>query len=182
MTVPSLDQQMRLLHEVYGRSGISPAQVSYVEAHGTGTPVGDPIRATALGRVLGRSGPRDEPLWIGSVKSISGIWNPRRASPDLPSLHWRSTTGRYRPACTFASPESEIAFEALQLAVPHPEYSNGARAPRTTCCCAGINSFGFGGTNAHAVLTSAPRSKRRHTASMIAPRICGPCLPGRRRR
>jgi acyl transferase domain-containing protein len=44
MTVPSLDQQMRLLHEIYGRSGISPAQVSYVEAHGTGTPVGDRSR------------------------------------------------------------------------------------------------------------------------------------------
>ena len=87
MTVPSLAQQMRLLHDVYGRAGISPAQVSYVEAHGTGTPVGDPIEATALGRVLGCGGPRDEPLWIGSVKSNLGHLEPASGVAGLAKVH-----------------------------------------------------------------------------------------------
>jgi acyl transferase domain-containing protein/NADPH:quinone reductase-like Zn-dependent oxidoreductase/acyl carrier protein len=168
MTVPSVDQQMRLLHEVYARSGISPAQVSYVEAHGTGTPVGDPIEATALGRVLGRSGSRDEPLWIGSVKSNLGHLEPASGVAGLAKLALALHHRAIPPSLHFRSPNPEIAFEALQLAVPTRVLEWGARTT-ADLLCAGINSFGFGGTNAHAVLTSAPRSKRGDTPSMIAP-------------
>jgi acyl transferase domain-containing protein len=168
MTVPSVDQQMRLLHEVYGRSGISPGQVSYVEAHGTGTPVGDPIEATALGRVLGRSGPRDEPLWIGSVKSNLGHLEPASGVAGLAKLALSIHHRTIPPSLHFRSPNPEIAFEALQLAVPTRVLEWRART-KDDLLCAGINSFGFGGTNAHAVLTSAPRSKRRDTVSVIAP-------------
>ncbi|TMG97908.1 MAG: hypothetical protein E6H69_12450 [Betaproteobacteria bacterium] len=56
----------------------------------------------------------------------------------------------------------------MQLAVPTRVLEWRAHTT-DDLLCAGINSFGFGGTNAHAVLTSAPRSKRRGMASTIAP-------------
>ncbi|TMG92386.1 MAG: acyltransferase domain-containing protein, partial [Betaproteobacteria bacterium] len=168
MTVPSLDQQMRLLHEVYGRSGISAAQVSYVEAHGTGTPVGDPIEATALGRVLGRSRSRDDPLWIGSVKSNLGHLEPASGVAGLAKLALALHHRAIPPSLHFRAPNPEIAFDALRLAVPTRVLEWRAHTT-DDLLCAGINSFGFGGTNAHAVLTSAPRSKRRGMASTIAP-------------
>ncbi len=71
MTVPSVLQQQRLLERAYRLARVRRGETSYVEAHGTGTPVGDPIEATALGTVLGRSRPRGEPLLdrIGEVES-----------------------------------------------------------------------------------------------------------------
>ena len=52
MTVPSQEAQEALLRQACRSAGVAPAQIQYVEAHGTGTPVGDPIEARALGRVL----------------------------------------------------------------------------------------------------------------------------------
>ena len=54
MTVPSQEAQEALLRQACRDAGVAPAAIQYVEAHGTGTPVGDPIEARALGRVLGR--------------------------------------------------------------------------------------------------------------------------------
>ena len=54
MTVPSQEAQEALIRQACRGAGVAPAQIHYVEAHGTGTPVGDPIEARALGRVLVR--------------------------------------------------------------------------------------------------------------------------------
>lgn len=153
MTVPSRDAQERLLRELYGHARIAADQVVYLEAHGTGTPVGDPIEAAAIGEAIGRRRKPDSYLTIGSVKSnighleaASGIAGMIKAAMVLkercipPSLH-------------FEQPNPRISFDDLRLRVPRaPENFNVNGLPAVV----GVNSFGFGGTNAHVVLQSAP--------------------------
>ena len=72
MTVPSQEAQEALLRQACRDAGVAPGAIQYVEAHGTGTPVGDPIEARALGRVLSDGRPGEQPCLIGSVKTNIG--------------------------------------------------------------------------------------------------------------
>ena len=62
--MPGQESQEELLREACRVAGVAPADIRYVEAHGTGTPVGDPIEARALGRVLGEGRPADRPCRV----------------------------------------------------------------------------------------------------------------------
>ena len=152
MTVPGIEGQSAMLEQAYRASGIDPARVAYVEAHGTGTPVGDPIEATALGRVIGRG--RARPCLIGSVKtnighleSGSGIAGLIKAALVLHHNTIPATLNHERP--NPAIPFDELGLQVATHTQPLP--SAGEQAP-----VVGVNSFGFGGTNAHAVLEAAP--------------------------
>ena len=154
MTVPGLEGQTAMLEEAYRRAGISPGRVAYMEAHGTGTPVGDPIEATALGRVLSHGRDAGTPCLIGSVKtnighleSASGAAGVIKAALVLSHRTIPATLNFDRPNPNI--PFAELRLEVASRAQPLPE--EGGRPP-----VAGVNSFGFGGTNAHVVLEAAP--------------------------
>src|SRR6185369_1668202 len=83
MTVPGVEGQSAMLRTAYSEAGIDPRRVVYMEAHGTGTPVGDPIEAAALGRVLGANRPADRPCLIGSVKTNIGHLEAGSGMPGL---------------------------------------------------------------------------------------------------
>lgn len=152
LTVPSGEAQMALMRGALAAAGVAPGQVSYAEAHGTGTPVGDPIEARAIGTVLreGRNGRPD--CLLGSIKTNIGHTEAAAGVAGLiktalvlhhrqvpPHLHLR----RVNPAI----PLSDLRLELPLVARALPEHS---------LLHACVNSFGFGGTNAHAVLDSAP--------------------------
>ncbi|HWG44788.1 MAG TPA: type I polyketide synthase [Gemmataceae bacterium] len=153
MTVPRQEAQEALLRQAYQQAGISPTQVQYIEAHGTGTLVGDPIEAQALGHVLAANRPADRPCVIGSVKTNIGHLEAGSGIAGLIkaalALHHRRIPGNLH----FDQPNPAIDFEQLRLRVPlrcepWPEHDGPATA--------GVNSFGYGGTNAHVVLQEAP--------------------------
>lgn len=153
MTVPGEQAQAAMLREAYARAGIDPAEIQYVEAHGTGTPVGDPIETRALGAVLSAGREADRPCILGSVKTNIGHLE---AAAGIAGLIKASLAIHHRhipPNLNFETPNPEIPFDDLRLAVadrlqPWPQDGRPARA--------GVNSFGFGGTNAHVVLEQAP--------------------------
>ncbi|TSD89685.1 SDR family NAD(P)-dependent oxidoreductase [Mycobacterium sp. KBS0706] len=161
LSLPSTDAQRRLLERLYGEAGIDPNDLAFVEAHGTGTRVGDPAEAEAIGRALGQK--RDAPLPVGSVKSNIGHLEPASGLAGMIKAVL-AIEHRVLPATLHLDTiNPDIPFEALNL-VP----ARGPVALPPGPLTAGVSSFGFGGTNAHAVLR-APRPDEMPEATSEAP-------------
>lgn len=172
ITVPSGDAQEALLRQVYRESGIDPAQVGYVEAHGTGTPVGDPIEANALGRVLGSGRPVDQPCYVGSVKTNIGHLEAAAGIAGLIKTALIVQHGSIPPNLNFETPNPAIDFDALRIRVPREL----TRWPEGKPVVAGVNSFGFGGTNAHVVVSRVQPGRAHEPEQNEAPALF--CLSG----
>jgi len=153
ITVPNGSSQEALMQQVYQRAGIHPADIHYVEAHGTGTPVGDPIEAHALGAVLSASRPPDRPCLIGSVKTNIGHLEAAAGVAGLIKVALCLKHRQIPPHLNLEQPSPAIPFEALCLRVPTTLESWPVA---TGIARAAVNSFGFGGTNAHVILEEAP--------------------------
>ena len=149
LSLPSAESQRRLLEQVYGDFGVDPADLSFVEAHGTGTRVGDPIEADALGKGLGQK--RTQPLPIGSVKSNVGHLEPVSGLAGLLKSVMALDRGLVPATLHQRAPNPDIPFDDLNLDV----IAQNRRLPdRRGPELVGVNSFGFGGTNAHVILRS----------------------------
>lgn len=160
LTVPSQTAQEELIRAACENAGVSPGDIQYVEAHGTGTKIGDPIEATAIGRVIGCNRPDGETCAIGSVKSNIGHLEPAAGIAGLIKVSLALRHGQLVPNLHFHEPNPKIPFEELKLAVQdklEPWPTKNGRA------LAGVNSFGFGGTNAHAVLQGIGASASAQT-------------------
>ena len=166
---PSADAQAALLQEVYRQARIIPAKVQYVEAHGTGTLAGDPIECEALGRVLGQQ--RAHPLQIGSVKTNIGHLH---AAAGIAGLIKTALSIQHRqlpPSLNFERPNPEIELDRLGLSV----HTSLTPWPGKGPALAGVNSFGFGGTNAHVVVgeyhavKSKPLAKKSSRPPFVLP-------------
>jgi acyl transferase domain-containing protein/aryl carrier-like protein len=155
MTVPRQAAQEALLRQACQRAGVQPRAIQYVEAHGTGTPVGDPIETRALGSVLSADRPADQPCVIGSVKTNIGHLEAGAGIASLIKVALSLYHGRIPRNLHFEQPNPDINFDELKLRVPlsceeWPQH-DGTRL-------AGINGFGYGGTNAHVIMQDAPRA------------------------
>lgn len=151
ITYPSGYMQQELLSEFYEDVGVDPNTLAYVEAHSTGTVVGDPEECKALDNVFCQN--RSDALLVGSVKSNIG--------------HTESCSGACSIAKVILAFENELIppnlnFEAIKADIP-------ALAERRMIVCddptpfqgdkIAINSFGFGGANAHALLSRNEKRK-----------------------
>ena len=155
MTVPGEDSQAEMLRMAYKQAGFSPSRVCYMEAHGTGTPVGDPIETRALGKVLCEGRPDGEKCVIGSVKSNIGHLESGSGVAGLIKAAMVLHKSQVPKNLNYENPNPNIPFEDLKLRVPtelEPLPRQGDLPPVTA-----VNSFGFGGTNAHIVLEEAPK-------------------------
>ncbi|MFE6864097.1 SDR family NAD(P)-dependent oxidoreductase [Nocardia sp. NPDC057668] len=149
LVTPSLDGQRDLLRRAYLRTAVDVGRLAYVEAHGTGTRRGDPIEARALGEILGSARePADGPLLIGSVKSNIGHLEAAAGIAGLVKAVLCLEHGTVPPSLHSEVPNPDIAFDALNVRIVH-EHS---ALPVDGTALIGVNSFGWGGTNAHVVL------------------------------
>ncbi len=154
---PNPAAQMEVLRTAYANAGVGAHEVDYVETHGTGTLLGDPIEARALGTVLGRGRPSDEPLLLGAVKTNLGHLEAAAGIAGFIKSVLAIQRGTIPANLHYRNPNPHIPFGQLRLrvvdsAIPWPS----APRPRR----AGVSSFGFGGTNAHVVLEQAPAVRR----------------------
>ncbi len=153
ITLPSEESQEALIRQTLRQVGASPAHVRYAEAHGTGTFVGDPIEARALGKALSEGRAEDDACWIGSVKTNIGHLEPAAGIAGLIKAALILNHHQVPPNLHFKNPNPDIPLADLKLRVPTAlePLSNG-NGPTLAC----VNSFGFGGTNAHVLLEDAP--------------------------
>ncbi|MBI4526099.1 MAG: SDR family NAD(P)-dependent oxidoreductase [Deltaproteobacteria bacterium] len=150
IAAPSQEAQQNLLRQVCEEAGIAFREVDYVEAHGTGTAAGDPVEAGAIGNVFSSGRPKGQYCVMGSVKTNIGHLEAAAGIAGLIKLALCLKHRMIPPNLHFLNPNPRISFEELQLRVPTslepwPQDSKPA--------VGGVNSFGFGGTNAHLLLT-----------------------------
>ncbi len=152
---PNQTAQEALLRKVYGQAGISPSEVQYVEAHGTGTLAGDIAEAGALGGILGPDRDDGGALVVGSVKTNIGHLEAAAGIAGVIKTALCLKNKQIPGNLHFNTPNPEIPFEELRIRVPRTtEPWPAVDGP----AIAGVNSFGYGGANAHAVLEEPPRT------------------------
>ena len=154
LTRPDAQGQRRALDAAYRQAGIDPATLGYVEAHGTGTAVGDPVEVGALAGFLGPAA--EGALPIGSIKANIGHTKAAAGLAGLIRTAAAIRAGIVPPHVGCEEPHPIFAETGHRLRVPvAPEpWRAGPRA-------AGISGFGFGGVNAHAVLSAPARAPAR---------------------
>ena len=156
LTIPSSEGQIELMRSVLARAGIAAEDVDYLEAHGTGTAIGDPIETAAIGAVYGQARPASRPLPIGSVKTNLGHLEPASGMAGLVKALLVLKHRAVPPSIHLDTPNPKIDFSNWNLQ-PVSELlplSDGEERPRIV----GVNSFGFGGANAHVLVQEFPAS------------------------
>ncbi|MGC3998939.1 MAG: SDR family NAD(P)-dependent oxidoreductase [Anaeromyxobacter sp.] len=164
LAAPNGLAQRAMLAEALASAQLAPDRVGFVETHGTGTALGDPIEVEAIAEVVGRA-PAAGPCWLGAAKSSIGHLEAAAGVVGLIKavqvLRHRAVPGQVH----FSRLNPHIHLDGTRLAIPTAltPWPDGAQ-PR----CAGVSSFGVGGTNAHVVLEEAPRLPPGEPAEDVA--------------
>lgn len=161
ITMPSPVSQAALIQKTYQNAGLDPVEdrCQFFECHGTGTLAGDPVEAQAIHDAFFPTKPHAEKsehlllknkLYVGSIKTVighlegcAGLAGVMKAMLAIkhrtipPNMHFE----QLNPAIDPFYDHLQVPTEAL----PWPETG---RLPMR----ASVNSFGFGGTNAHAII------------------------------
>ncbi|XP_039309372.1 fatty acid synthase-like [Solenopsis invicta] len=150
---PNGEKQYELMHDIYTEAGINPADISYVEAHGTGTKVGDRVEVTSIDKLFCKD--RKTPLLIGSVKSNMGHSEPASGLCSIAKVLIAMEAGVIPANLHFNTPNPDIPAlkEGRIRVVDKATPWNGSLMS--------INGCGIGGTNAHLILMSNPKSRSK---------------------
>uniref|UniRef100_A0A1I8NSS5 Fatty acid synthase n=1 Tax=Stomoxys calcitrans TaxID=35570 RepID=A0A1I8NSS5_STOCA len=151
ITYPIGAMQNRLIRETYEDINLNPHDVSYVEAHGTGTKVGDPQEVNSITDFFCKN--RKTPLLIGSVKSNMGHSEPASGVCSIAKVLIAMEAGQIPANLHYKSPNPDLyglMDGRLKVVDKNMPWEGGI---------VGINSFGFGGANAHVILKSNPKPK-----------------------
>lgn len=160
MTMPSVSAQQSLIRRTYTKAGLDPLasrdQPQYFEAHGTGTPAGDSVEAEAIFRAFREREKKIDsdkaPLYVGSFKTVLGHTEGSAGIAGVIKASLAVQHGRVPPNLSFNNLSQRVepfykGVQILQSATQWPEIHSQPRR-------ASVNSFGIGGTNAHAILES----------------------------
>ncbi|KAK6492257.1 phthiocerol/phenolphthiocerol synthesis polyketide synthase type I PpsD-like [Huso huso] len=157
ITKPSVAQQEELLHRIYS-THVDPSHVQYVEAHGTGTPVGDPTEAGSISNAIAKARPPGSPaLLIGSVKGNIGHTESAAGVAGLIKVLLMMHHETIAPSLYYSEDNSSINAKSLRLKIPTTAEKWEKSGPLGRA--AGVNNFGFGGTNAHVVVRQYKQSE-----------------------
>ncbi|MGB7108969.1 MAG: type I polyketide synthase, partial [Mycobacterium sp.] len=150
---PSQPAQVEVYREALATSGVDAGTVGMVEAHGPGTPVGDPIEFGGLAEVYGLEGP----CALTSAKTNFGHMQSAAGALGLVKTILSLQYGVVPPNLHFNQLPDDLARIDTELFVAQeitPWPTKDHEAPRR----AAVSSYGFSGTNAHAILEQAPKA------------------------
>ena len=156
LPMPNEEAQCDLLNQIYNQINFDRNDLSYIEAHGTGTKIGDPIEVSAISRALAVN--RKTPLLIGSIKSNIGHLEPAAGLTGLVKAILCIKHKKIPPTIHCDILNSDIKFDKANIEVVRSIYNieNSCRE-----IVIGVNSFGFGGTNAHVVVAEYKQDENK---------------------
>src|SRR5919106_1898380 len=153
LTVPSAEAQESVMRKALATAGVDPGELSYFEAHGTGTPIGDPTEVQAIASVVGPKRSADHRCLLGSLKANIGHLETASGIASVIKVILGLEHEEIYPQINLERLNPKIRLDGSPLEIPGVlEAWRRGTAPRV----AGVNSFGFGGANAHVVLEEAP--------------------------
>jgi len=153
-TAPSVSGQSAVILEAQSVAEVHPDEISYIEAHGTGTPLGDPIEIQALTQAFRANTQRKAYCAIGSVKTNIGHAD---SAAGIASLIKTTLALKHRqipPSLHYKHPNPQIDFANSPFFVN--DKLRDWETDESVSRCAGVSSFGIGGTNAHVIVEEAP--------------------------
>ncbi|KAL4230199.1 hypothetical protein ACF0H5_010584 [Mactra antiquata] len=196
VAAPSSEQQLELLKRMYQRYDVDPTALQYIEAHGTGTPVGDPVETTALGQFIssfrissskgldqfydssakstivsdmsGSTSGKEKIIRIGSVKTNIGHLESAAGVVSLIKVLLMMDHGQFVPSLHIKKDMSnlnkniKLKEHGISISTDLSEWARNENGERLGC----INSFGFGGSNVHAIVTQ-PRQEQSHNGRTV---------------
>jgi Beta-ketoacyl synthase, C-terminal domain/Ketoacyl-synthetase C-terminal extension len=144
---PSSQGQEALIRQAYRNAGITDiARTGFFECHGTGTRTGDPIETAAESACFGKAG-----VHIGSVKANLGHAGGAAGLVGVLKAVLALENRTIPPNIKSLPRNPAIPFEDANLIVPtEPTPWPEDRDERVS-----VDSFGLGGSNAHAIIGSA---------------------------
>ncbi|KAL3424012.1 beta-ketoacyl synthase domain-containing protein [Phlyctema vagabunda] len=166
---PSSEAQASAIRDAYANAGIiNLNETSYLECHGTGTQAGDPTEVQGAASVFSSTRSPEKPLIIGSIKSNVGHSEPAAGISGLLKAILAIENGIIPGNPTFITPNPKIDFQALKVQATR----TAIRWPSVPFRRASVNSFGYGGSNAHVVLED-PRTFAKGARPYVSSYISG---------
>ncbi|KAK8915432.1 Reducing polyketide synthase FUB1 [Metarhizium anisopliae] len=148
ITQPSPAAQASLIQKAYNHHGLEFGRTGYFEAHGTGTAVGDPVEAKGISLAFSSHKSPQSPLYVGSVKANVGHLESCAGMAGVIKVVLMLEKGVIPPNALLKNLNPNILAKEWNLKVQTKRAS--------------VNSFGFGGTNAHVVLDDALHYLQSH--------------------
>ena len=151
LMAPSSNAQIEMMRTALRSANLTGDEIGYAEAHGTGTQIGDTAEARSIGQVYGGN----RPCWTGSAKTNIGHTEGAAGIAGLIKSVLCVERGKIPPNLNFSTPNPQIGEVQSSIRIPTKTRD---WPKRQRYRIAAVNSFGFGGTNAHAILAQAPAS------------------------
>jgi acyl transferase domain-containing protein len=151
ITVPSAEAQAILMKRVYEQAGVSAKDIDMFEAHGTGTTVGDPLEVQAIRSVIEEQG-ADQQIALSSVKAGLGHQEAAAGVAGLLKASISVKEKRVGPQAWLDTINPKLMLDKTNMTI-----AQGAPLDigRPNCpVLAAVNSFGYGGTNAHIMVAN----------------------------
>ncbi|KAL7923395.1 polyketide synthase-like protein [Trichoderma austrokoningii] len=152
ITFPNKDAQIANIRAVYASAGLDMNQTGYIECHGTGTQAGDGQELQAISKTIASVRSIDNPIVVGSVKTNIGHLEGAAGIAGLIKGILSLERGRIPPNINFEKGNPNIDFKNWKVKVPLETLDWPIPGIRRVS----VNSFGFGGSNAHVVVDEAP--------------------------
>lgn len=151
ITMPSAKAQAALIESCYKKAGLDYDTTGYFEAHGTGTPLGDPLELSSLGMTFGKERDPASPLYVSSVKTNIGHQEGGAGVAGVIRSVLAMEKGLIPPLAGFEKPNPKLELEKWKVALP----TECIPWPQAGIRRSSVNSFGYGGANAHVILDDA---------------------------